>query len=105
MSGECKAVLRVCPGKQVWCLTVVGDTLFVGASDGMVSCWSASSGRKHWSFRGPRDGVRRLAVGASQLYIISKHGYFAAYGFGDSEDSLSDGEVDDAAVARLSRVM
>lgn len=97
MSGELIHSVRVCPGKQVWCLCVVGNFMFVGASDGTVSCWCPSLHRKNWSFRGPADGVRRLAVTSNHLITLSKHGRLSAYAFGvDAEP-----EADDAVFWRL----
>jgi hypothetical protein len=66
---------------------MVGNRLFVGSSDGSVSCWDSAESRKFWVLRGPSDGVRRLALAGNVLYVCSKHGKVRAFQFEADSDA------------------
>ena len=56
---------------SVWCLQVVGDTLFTGSDDSTVRRWSRSSGETVGVYKGHSDWVNCLQVVDELLYTGS----------------------------------
>jgi WD40 repeat protein len=53
---------------------IVGRILFAGCSDGTISCWDLRGRSQVWTLKGPSDGVRRMAMTATRLYVCSGSG-------------------------------
>ncbi len=77
--GRCEAELRVLPRRQVWCVMVVGRILLAGCSDGTIAGWDVQAKAALWTVHGPRDGVRRLAMTATRLFVCSGSGTISVF--------------------------
>ena len=79
--GGCLYELRVSTKRHVSCVMVAGGILFAGCSDGTVACWNLSTRLQMWTLKGPSDGVRRMALTATRLYLCSSRGLISVFEF------------------------